>query len=147
MKLVYTLTVAAAVPMAPAARSPRASVVFLVEPLLVKVPEPATLPSVVLALRTVKVPVVAPTEIEVPACSIVTVAAFVLNRPRVAALVAIVAAFKLILPLPAVIVVVLVVFEEPILTVCAAPVLVPILTVELNAAAPTVPIFTVFAAV
>ena len=86
----------------PPAKSPRAKVLLTVEPLLVKTPEPAALPNVWLALRIVNVPVVAPILILVPACRAVTVAALVLNSPRVVALVAMVAELRLMLPVPAV---------------------------------------------
>lgn len=146
VKLVYTSTVAAAVPIAPVPRLPSAKVVFLVEPLLVNVPEPAALPRVVLALRTVNVPVVAPSDMALLAWNAVTVVAVALNRLRVAALVDMVAAFRAIPPDPARMVVALAPLVEPMVTVWTAPVLVAILTVEANAAAPTVPIFTVLAA-
>ena len=55
VKLVYLSTVLAAVPMAPAAKSPNANDVFFVEPLLVKVPVPALAPAVKLPCTVVVV--------------------------------------------------------------------------------------------
>jgi hypothetical protein len=49
LKLVYISTVVAAEPMDPPAKSPKARVAFLVEPLFVKVPDPPAPPTVRLA--------------------------------------------------------------------------------------------------
>ena len=80
-----------------AAKLVSAKVVLTVAPLFVKVPDPAALPKVWLALRTVKVPVVAPMLMAVPAWRVLIVVG-VLNRLRVAALDVIVPPLRLMPP-------------------------------------------------
>ena len=75
----------------------KAKVMFVSEPLLVTVPEPAALPSTMLAFRKVRVPVVEPIEIDVADCKAVTVVAVLLNSPIVAWLVEMTDEFRLTL--------------------------------------------------